>query len=142
MILPRHNHHNCMHRPNKQARALQWGLQTCQDPIRAISQLLHTCHLLSGGKPTASALQSQLSGNDCPVLVCQPNVLSLLREKPPWWLGLQPTDPCATAVGREPCSTSVLNHWKSVTSQLSNCYCNQDLHKSKFHNALLLHAST
>jgi len=46
-------------------------------------------------------------------------------------LGSRPTDPCATAVGRESCSTPAINHWEDRCSRLNNCYCNQDLHKSR-----------
>jgi len=44
-------------------------------------------------------------------------------------LGLRPTHPCATAVGRETCSTPVINRQFSMKSRLNNCYCNQDLRK-------------
>jgi len=46
--------------------------------------------------------------------------------------GLRPTDPCATAVGREAYSTPVINHREKLCTRLNNCYCNQDLHKTRF----------
>jgi len=69
---------------------------------------------------------------------CSPCQLSFhCPEKAILRPGLRPTDPCATAVGRESCSTPVINHREKFYTRLNNCYCNQDLHKTQFSITLL-----
>jgi len=80
---------------------------------------------------------------ECQPFACSPiQILSLPFWITKWWLGLRTSDPCTTAVGRETCSTTVINHQEWFWAQLNNCYCNQDLLTTQFQEASLQSPST